>query len=1805
MSLDLFRTSARPSLSAFIIFTCLAGFAPTAVAQTAHFTYAQSDVFGMDAPNDVAMDNAGNLYVALSTSASAVKETWNGTGYTESTFGSGLYMPMGIAVDSNGNIYIADSGNGRVVKETLNPDGTYSQQAIGVGLYYPQDVTVDLNGKVYIADLNPSRIVRLSPVGSDYEQKTFPVSMYSPQGLAVDTSGNLYIAANGLPHILKWTWTGSDTYTASNIGSDFNQPKGVAIDGNGNIYVADTMNARVVKETWNGSSYIQSDIGSVSQCWGVAVDPLGRFAFVTGPFNNRVVKLVPGGGVDFGQIQVGANSATTTLLFTFDTPGTIAAPAVLTMGAPNMEFADAATGSCTANGTSHSYAAGDTCTVNVQFTPYQAGTRNGAVVLRDNSGVPIATAYTYGSGNGPQVAFAPPKQSTVSDTISRPFGVAVDGSGSLYIVSKAVHTVLYKETASESGYSQSTIPLTTSDPYAMAVDGAGNLYVADGTGNRVLKATPSGGTYASSVIADNANNGLGSTDGVAVDGSGNVYIADTGNGRVLKETLTAGSYIQSTVAESLVSPGGVAVDGSGNVYIAESGGGRILKERPSGGSYVQTVIDTGINLPMGIAVDGTGNVYVVNIGSPNVAVKETLSGGTYSRSTIASGLRLPYGVAVDGVGNVYITNAELNGDLKYLTLKEDVVTPPTLTFASTAVGSQSSDSPKTVTVLNNGNATLTFLVPTSGNNPSVSNNFTWDTTSSTCSQLNPSSSPAILVPGANCTIGINFEPTTEGEITGSVEVTDDDLNADPDETQRIHLAGTATSGTKQSQTIDFVLTGPVNFGDSPTLNATASSGLTVSYTSATPTVCGIFEGSALTTLSTGYCTINADQEGDENFNAAPQVQQTFTIVAVVPADPTNVSAQAGNAQATVSFTPPAFNGGALITTYTVTSSPDSITASGGSSPITVTGLTNGKPYTFTVTATNSAGEGPASTPSGSVTPQGPQTAVNFGSVQVGATSSTIPVTLTFTDTGTVGSSAVLMMGAPSQDFTDAGTGSCETLAYYSKGEACTVDVRFSPKQAGDRLGAVTLRNTGGVPIATAYIYGIGLGPQIAFSPATQTLISSPMGLDNIAVDGSGNRFASAGNYVLKNETTQIGSFAQAGPLAVDGSGNLYVLDRSSSPHRVMKETPQADGTYVESELTSSPYNFDGVAVDSSGNVYVAHSLGYLLKETLNTDGTYTQSQISFDNQRSGPLAIDRSGNLYIADSFTSSVLKETPATTGFTESVVANGSSSPYPISRPLDVKVDGNGNIYILDLESAAANPPDRFIVKLSPSGSQTLIAANSSTSELVRPAGIAVDTASNVWIADTNISNLVKEDVGAPPSLNFGSVTPGGTSSPISVQVINNGSATLSAVNPGLTVTGHFTQVNPGGAPPDCTATFSLAAGAACNLSLEFTPTSTDSGSLSGSTTLTDNNLNASPSTTQVISLAGTAGEPAKQSQTITFNNPGTLSFSSTPITLTATASSNLEVTLTSTTTSVCTVSGHELTTLAAGSCTINADQAGNETYDVAPQVSQTFTIVAVVPGAPTIGTATAGNRQATVTFTPPTFTGGAEITSYVAISSPGGISATGTASSTSITVTGLTNGRTYTFTVQALNSVGASQPSAPSNQVTPNTPQLQSIVVTPDVATIDIGGTQTFTATGYYSDNTSQVLSKGVTWASDSAAATISSKGVAKGMHAGTARISATVGAISGSATLTVNKGPLISIAISPSRPTIAVGSTVSFTVTGTYADRSTDIQTQNATWATSNPAIATVDAGTATAVKVGKATITARIGSLSASATLTVK
>lgn len=177
------------------------------------------------------------------------------------------------------------------------------------------------------------------------------------------------------------------------------------------------------------------------------------------------------------------------------------------------------------------------------------------------------------------------------------------------------------------------------------------------------------------------------------------------------------------------------------------------------------------------------------------------------------------------------------------------------------------------------------------------------------------------------------------------------------------------------------------------------------------------------------------------------------------------------------------------------------------------------------------------------------------------------------------------------------------------------------------------------------------------------------------------------------------------------------------------------------------------------------------------------------------------------------------------------------------------------------------------------------------------------------------------------------------------------------------------------------------------------------------------------------------------------------------------------------------------------------------------------------------------------------------------------------------------------------------------------LQTIAVGPANPTLGLGATVQLTATGTYSDSTTQDITSSVTWSSSNTAiATVSSTGLvtATGTTGQTVVIIATSGSVSGNTTVTLaaTSVTLTSIAVTPVNPNLALGSTVSLTATGTYSDSSTQNITTSVTWSSSNTAVATVGASTGVVTPAGGATagqtavITATSGAVSGNTTVTL-
>lgn len=175
------------------------------------------------------------------------------------------------------------------------------------------------------------------------------------------------------------------------------------------------------------------------------------------------------------------------------------------------------------------------------------------------------------------------------------------------------------------------------------------------------------------------------------------------------------------------------------------------------------------------------------------------------------------------------------------------------------------------------------------------------------------------------------------------------------------------------------------------------------------------------------------------------------------------------------------------------------------------------------------------------------------------------------------------------------------------------------------------------------------------------------------------------------------------------------------------------------------------------------------------------------------------------------------------------------------------------------------------------------------------------------------------------------------------------------------------------------------------------------------------------------------------------------------------------------------------------------------------------------------------------------------------------------------------------------------------------LVSIEVTTANPSIALGTSHQFTATGVYSDNSRQDITNSVTWSSsNSSIADVSNEAGSRGLavaHAiGSVKITAISGSISGFTTLTVTNAELVSVSISPINSTLGIGTKQQFTAMGAFTDNTLQDITKSVTWSSSNNSVATIsnaaDKGLATTVAAGTATISATLGNIVGSASLTV-
>jgi sugar lactone lactonase YvrE len=431
-------------------------------------------------------------------------------------------------VDGSDNVFVADSWNSAIRK--ITPSGVVTTL---VSAGYPEGVAVDGAGNVFFADhsntirkITPSGVVTTLAGSADQPGSADGTGaaalFYWPAGVAVDGSGNVFVADDGNNTIRKITPSGVVTTLAGSAdqrgsadgtgaAARFNGPEGVVVDGSGNVFVADDGNNTIRKITPSG---VVTTLAGTAGSWGSA-DGTGAAARFNGP---------DGVAVD---------------------------------GAGNVFVADS---------------------------------WNNTIRKITPSGVVTTLAGTAGSSGSADGTGAAAR-------FNGPEGVAVDGSGNVFVADAGnstirkitpggVVTTLAGTAGSYGGADGTGAAALFNEPEGVAVDGSGNVFVADaGKSSTIRKITPSGvvTTLAGTAGLSGSADGTGAAasfsfpSGVAVDGSGNVFVADGNTIRKITPSGVVTTIVgaatrpgnsQGPLPASIVSPSGVAIDAStGKLYI--------------------------------------------------------------------------------------------------------------------------------------------------------------------------------------------------------------------------------------------------------------------------------------------------------------------------------------------------------------------------------------------------------------------------------------------------------------------------------------------------------------------------------------------------------------------------------------------------------------------------------------------------------------------------------------------------------------------------------------------------------------------------------------------------------------------------------------------------------------------------------------------------------------------------------------------------------------------------------------------------------------------------------------------------------------------------------------------------------------------------------------------------------------------------------------------------------------------------------------------------------------------------------------
>jgi len=703
-------------------------------------------------PTGIAVDSAGVLYVSdtgnhtiRKITASGIVSTFAGSaGLAGRTDGAGaaarFNSPFGIAVDSAGNLYVADTDNHTIRKITA--DGTVSTfagtagsagrvdgLAVAARFTNPRGVAVDRSGNVYVGDTENHAIRKITP-GGDVSTLAGSLGILGsadgsggaarfnkPRGLAMDTMGNLYVADTGNQTVRKGSPTSAPPNDAfadrSVITGLSNTASGSNVDATKELNEPIHSGSQAGKSvwwTWTAPIFGPVTIDTIGSTFdtflavytGDSISALTLVASDNDSGGNRTSR------VSFDSL------AGRTYQIVVDGYASAIGRVIL-----NVRQTSAIPPQITAQPLSQAVGLGGNVTFRVEATgtaPLTYQWRKDGVNILD------ATNATFTIVN-----LETNKVGAYSVLVSNAAGSMASSDAELTVTTEYTFTTLAGQagvTGSQDGKGTTT---RYNNPMGVAVDDAGNLYVADNYNHTVRKITPSGnastlaGLAGSSGTADGAGNTarFNGPWGVAVNRNGAVYVADNENNTIRKMTrdgvvsTLAGSPAGSGSADGVGSaarfnnPRGVAVDVEGNVYVADSGNHTIRKITPLGS--VSTLAGTAgtwgssdgagraarfLN-PSSVAVDKEGFVYVAD---DNHTVRKITPSGIVSTLAGSAGVKgssdgtgsaarftNPTGLTVDSHGNLFVADWD-NHTIRAIT-RSGVVT----TLAGSARTSGSSD----------------------------------------------------------------------------------------------------------------------------------------------------------------------------------------------------------------------------------------------------------------------------------------------------------------------------------------------------------------------------------------------------------------------------------------------------------------------------------------------------------------------------------------------------------------------------------------------------------------------------------------------------------------------------------------------------------------------------------------------------------------------------------------------------------------------------------------------------------------------------------------------------------------------------------------------------------------------------------------------------------------------------------------------------------------------------------------------------------------------------------------------------------